>query len=464
MSRRWEIAAVVVLLILAAWVRGRVADGWVYAGSDSYGYIKLADELRVHHRYALGPNEPLHFARVPGYPIFLALTKGGAPAGMNGGPGWDMIKRGQRWFDFFIALPLLFLLARRLGGPKAGLIALGIAAVFPFTVIFTAVALTESISTTLTVAAIAPLILGARRPRTWFAVAGAMVGLATLVRPDGILLASAFVPAILLLRPNARRWRERAIVGALSLAGFLVAYGGWPVRNLADFGRPIWLGQHTNRFARPLDHYQGYWSWMRTWCGGWECQTAPATCFFNPPCVPSVAEYPAAAVDGGDLPTVEKLFAERARDGLSPAVSVGFQKLADARRARHPLQVLVKLPLERAWHMWVARRDEVLPPNWRPWRQVTNRIAPHFRTLSFALLLALLLSGALLLLRRDTRGAALVLLVPIVTRSLVLPFELYSMPRYAVEVMPLAFVLIAVALALARRDGAGHGEVIKSGG
>ena len=33
------------------------------------------------------------------------------------------------------------------------------------------------------------------------------------------------------------------------------------------------------------------------------------------------------------------------------------------------------------------------------------------------------------------------------------------MPRYAIEVMPLAFVLIAVALALARRSD----EVIKSG-
>ena len=416
MSRRWEVAAVVVLLVVAAWVRGRVADGWVYAGSDSYGYLKLADELRVHHRYALGPNEPLHFGRVPGYPIFLALAKGAAPAGMNGGSG-GKIKSGQRWLDLLIALPLLFLLARRLGGPKAGLIALGIAAIFPFTVIFTAVALTESVATTLTVAdraapprraPAANLVSGRRR------VGGARdPGAARRHSARERVRAGDPPPSTGGAQMARTDPRRRAL--AFRLSGRLRRLAGaQPDRfRLADLARPA------HRSVRQAD---------RSLSGLLELdahlvrrlgvpRTAPATCFFNrPACPKSGSIRPPRSTTAIALPS--RSFAERAREGMSPAVSDGFQKLADARRARHPLRVLVALPVERAWHMWVARRDEVLPPNWRPWRQVTNRIAPYFRTLSFALLLALLLSGALLLRRRDTRAAALVLLVPIVTRSL----------------------------------------------
>ena len=38
------------------------------------------------------------------------------------------------------------------------------------------------------------------------------------------------------------------------------------------------------------------------------------------------------------------------------------------------------------------------------------------------------------------------LLLPIVARSLILPYALYSMSRYTNEVLPLCFILIGVAL------------------
>src|SRR5579862_1128807 len=104
MSRR-ELLAVGMLLAGALWLRARIADGWVFAGADSYGYVHLADELRLHHRLALGPPpEPLHYGRVPGYPIFIALVKGSAPAEKWGGDGWRRIEAGQRWVEVLVAL------------------------------------------------------------------------------------------------------------------------------------------------------------------------------------------------------------------------------------------------------------------------------------------------------------------------------------------------------------------------
>ena len=43
-------------------------------------------------------------------------------------------------------------------------------------------------------------------------------------------------------------------------------------------------------------------------------------------------------------------------------------------------------------------------------------------------------------------GIAALLLLPIVARSLILPYALYSMSRYTNEVLPLCFILIGVAL------------------
>ena len=82
---RWvfRLAFVVAVIGLLAFGRGRreeaTAKNFLFAGSDSYGYLKLADELRTHRRYALGPTpEPLHWARPPVFPIYLMLAKGEA--------------------------------------------------------------------------------------------------------------------------------------------------------------------------------------------------------------------------------------------------------------------------------------------------------------------------------------------------------------------------------------------------
>src|SRR5439155_486741 len=134
--------------------------------------------------------------------------------------------------DVLVTGLLVFFIARKLSGPVAGALALLITMTMPFTVIAVGAALTECVATALATAAVAALVLGRGRPRVWFPVAGALVGLSVLARSDGLLLAFAFAPALALVRG----WRERAIVAGLALAGFTVAFAPWPARNLARFG------------------------------------------------------------------------------------------------------------------------------------------------------------------------------------------------------------------------------------
>src|SRR5258708_6476727 len=123
LGRTTVVAITLALFALGLGLRLQIARDWVFAGSDSYGYIKLGDELRQHGRYALGPEpEPLHWARPPVYPLFVMLAKGDAKAEMSGGPGWMKIKQAQLWLDLVMVGVLTLLMARRLAGPVAGLV------------------------------------------------------------------------------------------------------------------------------------------------------------------------------------------------------------------------------------------------------------------------------------------------------------------------------------------------------
>jgi len=100
--QKW-IFGVVAFVIFALGVAFRehmCAKNWAFAGSDSYGYVKLAENWRKEGRYALGPApEPLHYGRMPFYPLFIRWVKGDARAEMSGGDGWGRLTFAQRWLD-----------------------------------------------------------------------------------------------------------------------------------------------------------------------------------------------------------------------------------------------------------------------------------------------------------------------------------------------------------------------------
>jgi 4-amino-4-deoxy-L-arabinose transferase-like glycosyltransferase len=459
-ERRQRLAeAIAVFLLLSAGfaLRARIGSGvFVYAGSDSYGYNKLADELRRGGRYALGPPpEPLHYARPPLYPLYVAVIKRDGRAEMSGGEGWQRIKRANVWLEVVGTGLLLYYLTRRLAGRGAALLALALLMLLPFNALATPAALTETLATFLAVALLAVLVHLAHGDdpprRRWFAVAGGLLALGVLTRPDGLLLAPAFLPAVW----RAGDWRARARVAALALLGFALVFAPWPARNLLRFGRPHLLGGRIDRFSRPVEHYQGSWAYLRSFARDWRPMTALTTCLYLKGCTPGLGELMVHRAFDSDAERdeVARLLALRGAGDHTPEVSAGFQALADAKRRAHPLRTELGLPLLRFYAMWVAHHDEFLPPH-APVASWRRALLP----LSAVVFFATLIGAALVCLARRTRLAGLTLVLAVYGRTLILAWTFYCMPRYLLESLPLAYALfaggVAVAFSALRRESA----------
>lgn len=137
---------------------------------------------------------------------------------------------------------LIGLLARKIAGDRAGLIAAVLAAAYPPLWSNDAVIGLETLYCFLVVLALLAVYRFSAAPTLWGAVAiGACLSLAALTRSEGIVL---FVLLALPTALLARGWdsgRRAQALGLMALVGMLVV-GPWVVRNLARFEEPTLLG------------------------------------------------------------------------------------------------------------------------------------------------------------------------------------------------------------------------------
>ena len=111
--------------------------------------------------------------------------------------------------------------------------------------------------------------VNAPRPGPWLVAAGAFVGLATLARVDGLLLAIA--PAVAwAVRRDWSSWPQRLGWGLTSLVAALAVLAPWFVRDLAVFGSPLpsagghtlWITSYNQQFSIAADpSLSGYLAW-----------------------------------------------------------------------------------------------------------------------------------------------------------------------------------------------------------
>jgi 4-amino-4-deoxy-L-arabinose transferase-like glycosyltransferase len=160
------------------------------------------------------------------------------------------------------------LIAARLGGPRAGVLAAAAAAVYPNLWFNDALVLSE----TLVQLTSALVVLGAyvfwQRPTLRSAAGlGALVGLAALTRAELLLLTVVLIlPLCLLLRQLP--WRRRAGLLAVAALGFGVLVGPWCAYNLARYTEPVLITSGldpTLVVSNCDDTYfgpdRGYWSY-----------------------------------------------------------------------------------------------------------------------------------------------------------------------------------------------------------
>lgn len=132
---------------------------------------------------------------------------------------------------------LVYLIAKRIWGRRTGLVAAGLAAVFPPLVLLSRDLVSESLFIPLELGAVL-CVLEFRRSGgawRWSAAAGALCGLAILTRNTGFVLA---IPIALGLWRGRDRPLRPALAGPLvALACAAVAIAPWLLRDAAEFGR-----------------------------------------------------------------------------------------------------------------------------------------------------------------------------------------------------------------------------------
>ncbi len=261
--RRWLAVA------LAAGLALRLAFGLAYwvdqpLTLDEQEYLLLANNVARGRGFsyaspASGLVEGRHVGRAPLYPLLLAgigLTWPGSAIVADQLP--NAVPADVKAAQALLGCAIVWLVAwwaRRMAGPRAGVVAALVAACYPPLVVIGAYALSESLYAAL--ALLAALLLdrafAAARPHATVGLGlagGIVIGLAALTRP-------AILPflglAVLWLLVRRRGWLAVAVI-----AGAALIVTPWTARNLAVHGRFVlvaseggvtfWTGN--NRLAR----------------------------------------------------------------------------------------------------------------------------------------------------------------------------------------------------------------------
>ncbi len=133
------------------------------------------------------------------------------------------------------------LLGRRVGGERVGVIAAGLAAVYPMLWLPDAALMSETTSTLLLVAVGLAAFRLADRPGVGSAaLLGALIALGALARGEAIAL-GILLAAPLLWRGGEGRMGRRAVLGSACLVAAVLVLAPWAIRNATTFERPVLL-------------------------------------------------------------------------------------------------------------------------------------------------------------------------------------------------------------------------------
>jgi 4-amino-4-deoxy-L-arabinose transferase-like glycosyltransferase len=222
----------ILALALAARVLAAVYGIEVRNGSDADMYERLAVNLYRDGEYGLpGSANPYDFA--PGVPLFAAaiynLIGAASPVAARVG----LALAGT------VAVVVVYLLARRLGGPRAGVVAAALAAVYPATLYYAGLLAGEPLAMLTVPAAVLGFLWAAdpgRSPWAW-AVPGALLGVTAFLRPEYVALTATLAllaAAVVMWRSGV--WRGAAAGGLLALA-FAAVVAPWALHASSELGR-----------------------------------------------------------------------------------------------------------------------------------------------------------------------------------------------------------------------------------
>jgi len=391
---------------------------------DGVIYAQIARNVLEQHVYSHETQAPFipSIIRLPGYPLLLAGVYALFGHGNN-----IAVRVFQAMLDTITAC-LVALLAYlwttdSLMKHRAAVAAFVLAAMCPFTTIYVATILTE-VPTNLLIILLALLVTLALRhqsrlrTRLAWAIAGFVVGIAVLFRPDSGLLAAAAGITILLTSfisySQDETWKKRFLQSVISAAIFSIAFClvlvPWTIRNRRVFGlfQPL-APMHAEMPGEFVP--RGYLMWVRSWLDDgryvgpalWDLdnkrikiETIPASAFDSPEEKNRVAELlakynktesQATAEVSNPAPQVspspsadeeESSDSEDSEDEtedpedtteepddsdveMTPEIDAGFAQIAHERISRHPVRYYLGLPAKRAVALWFDTHSQYWP-------------------------------------------------------------------------------------------------------
>src|SRR5271168_860866 len=199
-SRYW----ISVLLALAAGAALRLwfIHAYPEVDGDPLIYGDIARNWLQHHIYGLTADGTIHptLIRLPGYPLFLAIC-----FTLFGMEHYHAVMFAQTAIDLCTCL-LIAAFVSRIWSWRGGMMALWLASLCPFTANYAATPLAETLSIFCVALGFYSLARLLERPGIpWLLSLAFAMSYATLLRPDGALLAVALCPAIV-FHSRGRSW------------------------------------------------------------------------------------------------------------------------------------------------------------------------------------------------------------------------------------------------------------------
>ncbi len=472
---------------------------------DGRFYAQIARNLLDHRGYSGEEEEPYvpTYARVPGYPVFLAGVYSVFGRDNNTAVRFIQISLDvvTCWLVALLAVAWAPIGWEREKRRRAMLIALALAAACPFSAVYVTTILTETWATLLVTAFVLVATLGLKSElcktsaALWLA-AGLLGGVATMFRPDSalflggvgvmLLIAGLLQTFARLRRSSEEPGREGArpilattLVSLLALTiGFASVLAPWTIRNARVFGvfQPVAppYANMPNEFA-PF----GYIAWLRTWVDD-ERYVSPVEDGLG--LYPILIErMPDQAFDSSEERDLVRELLDRYNNPsklamdpsdeddntgdpgpavlMTPEIDAEFGQIARERVARHPLRHYLVLPLKRAASLWFDTHSQYYPFQGQlfPLYDLDTQAHQQYWLWLFALLtwfytIAGLIGAWVMWKAESSRRWVLLLVLLILPRLAFLAAQEHPESRYTVEFFPLVAAAAGVALACLTLD------------
>ncbi|CAH0120537.1 hypothetical protein PAE9249_03056 [Paenibacillus sp. CECT 9249] len=244
---KWKKPAVISLIILIFALASFLRIDFLVSvhhevSHDTVHYDIMVRQLLEKGVYAYKSTEP-NAQVTPGYPLFMAAIYKLADYQHN--DPFPYI-RGVQVAISLITLWMIYVIARKLGGQPAGLIAAFAGAIYPPFVWSNAAVLTETLATLFLVIYIYVQWIAFER-KTWsFAMlSGAVLGLVVLIRPEFLVIVFA-LHAFYFFWKNEKLEAFRKL--AFALIGMAIVLSPWVIRNAVTLHEVVVASTQVNPF------------------------------------------------------------------------------------------------------------------------------------------------------------------------------------------------------------------------